>query len=279
MTWPLTLEAYEALDVLERWTQVTLAGKTFRHVAGESPQDKLFWLRNRPVGLQELFPLADAARFAVHGELSPRKPDGYEDIGLTTLAGLWPHLTDFQGFIAEEDCIEVREPRDKGGRPSASWFVPVARLAEFPEPTVVRDKSGALKILKAGEFALRVPHKDTRGGSAYYTPDLLAECVAKYTLEERLKSVDSADDILKLTVCDPCMGANATFLLQASLQLSHAYLERKQRELEQYVSADMFVFELRRVQRHFVANQLYGVELDPGAVEIAKMCLKLSVLP
>lgn len=274
-TWPFSLEAYEALDALDRWEQQRINGKCFRRVAGDAQAEKLFWVRNRPPGMQDIFPLADAARFAVAGELVPEQPRGYQDVSLSMLAALWPMLSEYEGFIADEDCIEVRQQQE----PRATWFVPVRRLYDFPAETVVSGPcEGSLRILRKGEFGLRRPHRE-RGGAAFYTPDVLAECLTKYTLEEVLKTTTRADDILGRTLCDPCMGANAIFLIQASLQLAHAYLERKQRELGEHVPVDRFVFELRKVQLHFLTNQTYGVELDPGAAEIARMCMRLAVLP
>lgn len=49
-----------------------------------------------------------------------------------------------------------------------------------------------------------------------------------------------ADEILKLTVCEPAMGSGA-FLNEAVTQLAHAYLERKQSELGQTIPAEEFL--------------------------------------
>ena len=58
---------------------------------------------------------------------------------------------------------------------------------------------------------------------------MLTQCVVKYSLKELLKD-KTADDILKITICEPAMGSGA-FINEALNQLADAYLERKQKEL------------------------------------------------
>lgn len=275
-TWPCKLEAYEALDGLDRWQQTRINGKTFRRVAGDRPDEKLFWVRNRPVGLKDHFPLSDAVLFALLGELVPRTPRGYEDVSLSMLAATYPMLMEHQGVILQEDSIQLRQ--EVGDHEPNSWFVPATRGGDFSPGQMVREADGTPKLYEAGTFVLRVSPRGRDQAGAFYTPDVLAECLTHHTLNERLTGL-SADEILKLTVCDPCMGANATFLVQASVQLAQAYLERKQRELGAHIPSDEYLFELRKVQQHFIANQCHGVDLDPVAVMVAEMCLRLSVLP
>ena len=68
--------------------------------------------------------------------------------------------------------------------------------------------------------------------------------MVKYALKELLKD-KKADDILKLTVCEPAMGSGA-FLNEAINQLADAYLERKQKETGQKISPGDYPVERRR---------------------------------
>ena len=60
--------------------------------------------------------------------------------------------------------------------------------------------------------------RDREKSASYYTPEVLTECVVKYSLKELLKD-KSAADILKLTICEPAMGSGA-FINEALNQLA-----------------------------------------------------------
>jgi hypothetical protein len=93
MSWPVSLEVYEALDALPLYGERHIDGKLFRLVAGTTPGDKLFQVVNRPCGLPDHFALADAVRFALRGELVPR-----------------PDIVDLRVPYACEECGERTKP-------------------------------------------------------------------------------------------------------------------------------------------------------------------------
>ena len=86
-----------------------------------------------------------------------------------------------------------------------------------------------------------------------------------------------ADEILKLTICEPAMGSGA-FLNEAIDQLAHKYLERKQAELGERIAAEDYQREWQKVKYHFAVNNAYGVDLNPLATELGKVSLWLNVL-
>src|SRR5581483_1327474 len=85
-----------------------------------------------------------------------------------------------------------------------------------------------------------------------------------------------ADEILKIKVCDPAMGSGA-FLVQACRYLGEAYgraiVAEEQREVTR-ISSD----ELAKYKRRVAEKCLYGVDLNPLAVELAKVSLWLETL-
>ena len=86
-----------------------------------------------------------------------------------------------------------------------------------------------------------------------------------------------AERILDLTVCEPAMGS-AAFLNEAVNQLSERYLERRQRELGQRIPHADYADELQKV-RHYIADRnVYGVDLNPVAVELAEISLWLNCI-
>lgn len=93
MSWPVSLDVYEALDALPLYGERHIDGKLFRLVAGATPGDKLFQVVNRPLGLQEHFTLAGAVQFALRGELVPR-----------------PDVADLRAAYACEECGARTQP-------------------------------------------------------------------------------------------------------------------------------------------------------------------------
>ena len=82
---------------------------------------------------------------------------------------------------------------------------------------------------------------------------------------------------LSLTICEPAMGS-AAFLNEAVNQLAEAYLSRKQQELGERIPHEDYQRELQRVKMHIADHNVYGVDLNPIAVELAEMSLWLNAL-
>jgi type I restriction-modification system DNA methylase subunit len=118
--------------------------------------------------------------------------------------------------------------------------------------------------------------RDREKSASYYTPHVLTECLVKYTLKELLKGIET-DEILNLTICEPAMGS-AAFINEAIDQLSEAYLSRKQRETGIIISQDEYITEKQRVKMHIADHNVYGVDLNPIAVELAEVSLWLNTI-
>ena len=114
--------------------------------------------------------------------------------------------------------------------------------------------------------------------SRHYTPEVLTQCLVKYALKELIGDDETgmpADDILQLTVCEPAMGS-AAFLNEAVSQLADAYLRRKQAERGEALEPDRYAKERQRVKMLLADNNVFGVDLNPVAVELAEVSLWLG---
>ena len=164
-----------------------------------------------------------------------------------------------------------------------AWFVPVSRLADYKEDERVYDinEAGhqALRKHPKGRFIYRLAGRDRQKSASYYTPQVLTKCLVKYALKELLDGVQpkSADEVLTLTVCEPAMGS-AAFLNEAVNQLAEAYLERKQAELKQRIPHDTYAQELQKVRMYIADRNVYGVDLNPVAVELAEVSIWLNAI-
>ena len=164
-----------------------------------------------------------------------------------------------------------------------AWFVPASHLSDYKEDERVYDVNEAghrqLRKHPRGSFIYRLAGRDRQKSASYYTPQVLTRCLVKYALKELLNSdrVKRADDILTITVCEPAMGS-AAFLNEAVNQLAEAYLERKQAELGKRIPHDDYPQELQKVRMFLADRNVYGVDLNPVAVELAEVSLWLNAI-
>ncbi|NIC38365.1 class I SAM-dependent DNA methyltransferase [Halomonas desiderata] len=206
----------------------------------------------------------------------------YTQLGINQLGAVYEALLSYRGFFATEELYEVA-PKGKNINPDeldTGYFVTRAQLEEFHENERVYDHVDGKKTLRVhpkGKFIYRMAGRDREKSASYYTPEVLTRSLVKYTLKERLTDELSADDILDLTVCEPAMGS-AAFLNEAVNQLAQAYLARKEQELGQRIPHEAYQQELQRVKMHIADHNVFGVDLNPIAVELAEVSLWLNAL-
>ncbi|MGM1054126.1 MAG: Eco57I restriction-modification methylase domain-containing protein [Pseudomonadota bacterium] len=206
----------------------------------------------------------------------------YTQLGINQLGAVYEALLSYRGFFATEDLYEVA-PKGQNINPDeldTGYFVTQRQLDEFDEKERVYDKIDgklSLRLHPKGKFIYRMAGRDREKSASYYTPEVLTKSLVKYTLKERLTGEVSADEILTLTVCEPAMGS-AAFLNEAVNQLAEAYLTRKQQEQAERIPHEDYQRELQRVKMHMADHNVYGVDLNPIAVELAEVSLWLNAL-
>ncbi len=206
----------------------------------------------------------------------------YTQLGINQLGAVYEALLSYRGFFATEELYEVA-PRGQNINPDeleTGYFVTREQLEEFRDDERVYDHVDGKKSLRVhpkGKFIYRLAGRDREKSASYYTPEVLTRSLVKYTLKERLGEEISADDILKLSICEPAMGS-AAFLNEAVNQLAEAYLTRKQQELGERIPHEAYQQELQRVKLHIADHNVFGVDLNPIAVELAEVSLWLNAL-
>lgn len=157
----------------------------------------------------------------------------------------------------------------------AAYFVPASKINQYTDAE--RLFGGEPRQYKKGTFIYRLAGRSREKSASYYTPEVLTKCLVEHALKELLLTCQTADDILKLTVCEPAMGS-AAFLNEAINQLAEAYLQRKQKELGQTIPHDQYTEEKQRVKMFIADNNVFGVDLNPVAVELAEVSLWLNAI-
>lgn len=262
-------------------------------------------LRNRV--LQQVIELMSLSR---GGGKRRRGRISYGTLGINQLGAVYESLLSFRGFFAEEDLYEVR-PDPKGRKASAdeegedadseddldssdepessaadkkkdaeldpleaAYFVPVSAIGQYTDAE--RLFGGNPRKYARGTFIYRLAGRAREKSASYYTPEVLTQCLVEHALKEILPG-KTADEILQLTICEPAMGS-AAFLNEAVNQLAEAYLQAKQKELGQSIPHEQYTEEKQRVKMYIADSNVFGVDLNPIAVELAEVSLWLNAI-
>lgn len=204
----------------------------------------------------------------------------YANLGINQLGAVYEALLSYRGFIAEDDLYEVKRAGDNFNELDVGYFVKEHELDQYTEDERVRyssgENAGKLRMYKKGSFIYRLAGREREKSASYYTPEVLTKCLVKYALKELLED-KTADDILNLTICEPAMGS-AAFLNEAINQLAEAYIDRKQKELGETISYEKRFTELQKVKMYIADRNVYGVDLNSTAVELAEVSLWLNTI-
>ena len=201
----------------------------------------------------------------------------YAQLGINQLGAVYEALLSYRGFFAKEDLYEVKKADDKAySELEAGYFVTAEQLNDYEENERVRTEDGELKVFAKGSFIYRLAGREREKSASYYTPEVLTKSLVKYSLKELLKD-KTADDILKIKVCEPAMGS-AAFLNEAINQLSEEYLLRKQAETGESIEHNDYYIEKQKVKMYIADKNVYGIDLNPIAVELAEVSLWLNTI-
>ncbi|BAY80322.1 hypothetical protein NIES25_68100 (plasmid) [Nostoc linckia NIES-25] len=246
--------------------------------------------------LREVIELMSLSR---EGKGKRRGRISYAQLGINQLGAVYESLLCFRGFFAEVDLYEVQrgekttktsagdddeeeveEETPKRGKNNydeldVAYFVKLEDLENYTMAERVFN-NGTPKMYPKGSFIYRLAGRDRQNSASYYTPESLTRCLVKYALKELLKD-KTADDILKLKICEPAMGS-AAFLNEAVNQLAEKYLELKQDELNKRIPHDEYLQEKQKVKMFLADRNVFGIDLNPVAVELAEVSLWLNCI-
>ncbi len=221
----------------------------------------------------------------------------YANLGINQLGSVYESLLAYRGVFAEEDQIEVHRKRKRNESSTkaandGSYLVARSRYNEFDVGEIYYERQTygeeeELRVISKGTFIYRLSGRDRKKSASFYTPEVLTKCTVKYTLKPILERLDNKEmqaiDLLDLKILEPAMGA-AAFHNEVINQLAEAYLSYRQEEIVnkskegKRVSPDKYQEELQKVKAYIALNNVYGVDLNPTAVELGKLSLWLNVI-
>ena len=192
-------------------------------------------------------------------DLLARTPEGtfvdYRDLGVRHLGSIYEGLLEYKLALATEPMAVIRDQGKEKWVPAASATRPTGERCDTGELYLVTDK---------GE-------RKTTG--SYYTPQFIVEYIVEHTLGPLVETCQTAEQVLQLKVLDPAMGSGH-FLVEAT-----DFLARKLAEPGLYQGEDQTdESDLSQLKRLVVERCIYGVDLNPLAVELAKLSLWLDTV-
>lgn len=125
------------------------------------------------------------------------------------------------------------------------------------EPTPKEDIE---TLIREGEIILELETAIVEEGKKY-------KSVLMDSIKDNAQALDDA--LANIKVCDPAIGSGAF-----PVGMLNEIVKARQ-VLEIYLNKKRGVYELKR---HCIQNSLYGVDIDPGAIEISKLRLWLSLV-
>ena len=206
----------------------------------------------------------------------------YAELGINQLGAVYEGLMSYTGFFATEDLYEVARDGDAS---KGSWVVPADRIEGIASKDFVRARDALTDELqpvlhRRGTFVFRLAGRERQQSASYYTPEVLTRFTVGQALEELLDqdgTRTTAAEVLRMTVCEPALGSGA-FAIEAVRQLAEQYLTRRQDERDERIDPDAYPRELQRVKASIALHNVYGVDLNATAVELAEVSLWLDTM-
>jgi len=240
--------------------------------------------------------LFDLTRMRNTNTLDGHKAIDYRDLSVRALGGLYEGMLEYKLFLAEEKMYGI--PDRKGG-------------CQYKPATQVERPKRTYREIDAGDVYFAHSPTQRKATGSYYTPEYIVDYIVKETVERGLRerrepleakltdwlgevagALDDAErirlqkavdrellhfvekEVLTFRVCDPAMGSGH-FLVNAAHTIANFIVETL--NLTPWENAGLDSDPLRW-RRRLVESCIYGVDLNPLAVELAKLSLWLATV-
>ncbi|MHB1446203.1 MAG: N-6 DNA methylase [Acidimicrobiales bacterium] len=218
-----------------------------------------------PAWRRALTSIAIGAAGSARARLGQRS--SFAELGVDQLGSIYEGLLVLEPHLVRHEMLLVRLDGDR----------------RVVEP----DRLGAMtakvdRHLGPGDFVLESASGRRKGSGSFYTPAEITEYLAHAAIDPLVEPIlaEAASDpraarsaVLDLRVCDPAMGSGA-FLVQAARVLALAAARASVAAGDGRVTPE----QVLRAKREVVRRCLYGVDLNPLAVVLAKVSLWLETL-
>lgn len=199
----------------------------------------------------------------------------YSTLEIRHLGSIYEGLLEYKLRVAEDEMVV------NGGE----WV----KLEEFnkdrKQKKVFSDFNEFDRV-KKGQIYLATDKGDRKATGSYYTPDYIVNYIVKNTVgpavDEKWKEAEAnkksfVDATLSVKVLDPAMGSGH-FLVGSIEFLSEKLLLAVKKDIDNGRFSDESHLTSGWARREVVAHCIYGVDMNPMAVELAKVGLWLTTI-
>lgn len=231
----------------------------------------------------------------------------YANLGINQLGAVYEGLLSYTGFFAQEDLYELTQVK-KGKEededsddaesdenkvkaqkidPDKVYLAPKSLVEKYKKDKkykltekhfVLDPETGEPVVYKKGSFMFRMAGRDRQKLASFYTPESLTKCTVKYALKVLFENKKTIEELKAVKILEPAMGSGA-FLNEAVNQLSDKILELE-------VKANPILHKTPKdkqkrlwdIKYELISNNVYGVDLNPTAIELARFSLWLNCI-
>ncbi len=191
-------------------------------------------------------------------ELLTRTKEGeritYRDLDVRHLGDIYEGLLEYQPQIADRDLVIVSKKGSETVAPKSSLNQEVA--------------------YRGGDVYLLTDKGERKATGSYYTPDYIVRYIVENTLAP-LCDGKTVDEILSLKILDPATGSGHFLVGVVDYLAEELITHPSAPHITETGSEDT---ELTYWRRRVVESCVYGVDLNPMAVELAKLSLWLHTV-
>lgn len=221
----------------------------------------------------------------------PRARVSYANLGINQLGAVYEGLLSYTGFFAQEDLhalkpADVKQAEIDSGTSLERVYLASKSVVEkyrkssekkyrLTDENVVFDDHGNPKVYKKGSFIYRLAGRDRQKHASYYTPESLTKCTVKYACNVLFQSKGSLDELWSTKILEPAMGSGA-FLNEAVNQLADRILELELKQGSELRTPKAKQKRLWDIKYSLIAKNIYGVDLNATAIELARFSLWLN---
>jgi hypothetical protein len=218
----------------------------------------------------------------------------YSNLGINQLGAVYEGLLSYSGFFAQEDLHALKPASvkqsdiDNGKELDQIYLAPKTIVDKYSSPkekkyklsteNCVLDDNGNPKIYKKGSFVYRLAGRDRQKLASFYTPESLTKCTVKYSLKVLFENKKTLADLWDVKILEPAMGSGA-FLNEAVNQLADKILELEiQEKVKDLKTPKDKQKRLWEIKYELISKNVYGVDLNPTAIELARFSLWLNCI-
>jgi len=143
------------------------------------------------------------------------------------------------------------------------------------------------RVVRATDHRVKIEDKPEvrKAGGVYYTPQYIVDYIVQNTVGKLLEQCRKPENVAQIKILDPACGSGS-FLLgayQALIDWHKQYYMQKPHWTKQdreaaYYNGEGQVRLTAKLKRQILLNNIFGVDIDPQAVEVTRFSLSLKAL-